>query len=176
MGLFIKLVKYFTNSVKLYILAMEITEIRTGSKKEVEITALVRDDIKRLPKSRYSFDWSKVDKKGIIFILSESGNGDIFGAIAILKFPDEFRYEIKLLAVSRENVGRTKMYEGVAGCLIAYSCKECLKENGELACVSLVPKTKLKPYYIKKYGMEAAGRQIFLADLALLKIINTYYL
>jgi hypothetical protein len=155
---------------------MEITEIRTGTKKEVEITVLRRDDIKRLPKSRYSFDWSKVDKNATIFILNEVGSGDILGAVAILKYSEEFRYEIKLLAVSRENVGSKKIYEGIAGCLVAYVCKECLKENGELSCVSLVPKTKLKPHYIKKYGMEDAGWQIFLADLALLKIINTYYL
>jgi hypothetical protein len=155
---------------------MEITEIKTGIKKKVEITTLRKDDIKRLPKSRYSFDWSKVDKSATIFILNEVGSGDILGAIAILKFPDEFRYEIKLLAVSRENVGSKKIYEGIAGCLMAYACKECLKENGELACVSLVPKTKLKPHYIKKYGMEDAGWQIFLAELPLLKMINTYYL
>ncbi len=155
---------------------MEITEIKTGIKKEVEIATLRENDIKRLPKSRYSFDWSKVDKSATIFILSEVGSVDILGAIAIMKFPDEFRYEIKLLAVSRENVGRKKIYERIAGCLVAYACKECLKENGDLACVSLVPKTKLKAHYINKYGMEDAGWQIYLADLALLKIINTYYL
>jgi len=155
---------------------MEITEVITGNKKKVEITTLGKDDIKRLTKSRYFFDWSKIDKEDIIFTLSETDSREILGAIAISKFPDEFRYEIKLLAVSRENVGSKKIYEGIAGYLIAYVCKECLIENGELACVSLVPKTRLKPHYITKYGMEDAGRQIFLADMALLKLINDYNL
>ena len=155
---------------------MEITEVITGNKKKVEIATLRKDDIKRLPKSRYFFDWSKLDKDAIIFILSEMENAEILGAIAISKFPEEFRYEIKLLAVSRENVGSKKIYEGIAGCLIAHVCKECLIENGELACVSLVPKTRLKQHYIDKYGMEDTGWQIFLADIALLKLMNNYYL
>jgi hypothetical protein len=155
---------------------MEITEVITGNKKRVEITTLRKDDIKRLTKSRYFFDWSKVDKDVLIFKLSEIDSEEILGAIAISKFPDEFRYEIKLLAVSRENVGSKKIYEGIAGCLVAYVCKECLIESGELACVSLVPKTRLKPHYITKYGMEDAGWQIFLADSALLKLINDYNL
>jgi hypothetical protein len=155
---------------------MEIKGIKTGARKEVEIRTLRRGDVKRLHKSRYSFDWSKDDQNASIFVLNELGNDDILGAIAILKFPEEFRYEIKLLAVSKENVGSRKIYEGIAGCLIAYVCKECLKEYGELACISLVPKTKLKPHYIKKYEMEDAGWQIFLADQALLNLINHYYL
>jgi len=80
-------------------------------------------------------------------------DNDILGAIAILKFPKEFRYEIKLLAVSKENVGSSKIYNGIAGCLMAFACKDCLREYGELACVSLIPKTKLKKHYIRKYDM-----------------------
>lgn len=155
---------------------MEITEVINGHKKKVEITTLGKDDIKRLPKSRYFFDWSKVDKEDIIFTLSEKDSEKVLGAIAISKFPDEFRYEIKLLAVSKENVGSKKIYEGIAGCLIAYICNECLIEYGELACVSLVPKTRLKPHYITKYGMEDAGWQVFLTGSALLKLINDYNL
>jgi hypothetical protein len=155
---------------------MEITEVVTGNKKRVEISKLGKGDLKRLSKSRYFFHWSKFDKDITIFILSQISKDDILGAIAISKFPEEFRYEIKLLAVSRENVGSKKIYEGIAGCLIAYVCEECLIENGELACVSLVPKTKLKLHYITKYGMEDAGRQVYLADSALLKLINDYNL
>ena len=153
---------------------MEVVEVITGNRKKVEITILRKDNIKRLPKSRFFFDWSKVDKEDLIFTLSEIDSEVILGAIAVSKFTDEFRYEIKLLAVSKENAGSKKLYEGIAGCLIAFVCRECLIENGELACVSLVPKTKLKQHYITKYGMEDAGRQVYLADSALLKLINDY--
>jgi hypothetical protein len=40
--------------------------------------------------------------------------------------------------------------------------------------IKRLPKTRLKPHFITKYGMEDAGRQIFLADMALLKLINDY--
>lgn len=155
---------------------MEITEVSTGKVKKVKVLVLDRKDIKKIPKSRYSFDWKKVDAAATIFILCEEGGQDILGAMAILKFPEEVRNEIKLLAVSRENVGKNKLYEGIAGCLIGFACRECLNEYDELAAVSLVPKTKLKPHYMRKYGMQDAGYQIFLSDISLMKIINKYYL
>ena len=154
---------------------MKIKEAKTGVKKTVEITKIREADLKRLTKSRYYFDWSGTSKEAEVYTLSILDDEDILGAIAILKFPSEFRYEIKLLASSKENVGEGKIYEGIAGCLIAFTCRACLNEYGELSCVSLVPKTKLKPHYIRKYGMQDAGWQIFLEALSLLNIINRYY-
>jgi hypothetical protein len=42
--------------------------------------------------------------------------------MALIDVPQEKRIEIKLLANSRENQGRNKLYNRVAGCLIAYAC------------------------------------------------------
>jgi hypothetical protein len=72
------------------------------------------------------------------------------------------RMEIKLLTSSIENVGATKNFEGIAACLLAYACGESLKNYGELACVSLLPKTALKEHYMEKYGMLDGGRHVFL--------------
>jgi len=76
--------------------------------------------------------------------------------------PDELRIEIKLLASSKENTGAAKIYEGIAGCLIAFACRESLSKYGDMACVSLVPMTYLKEHYIQKYNMGNAGWQVFL--------------
>jgi hypothetical protein len=39
-------------------------------------------------------------------------------------------------------MGSGKQYEGIAGCLIAYTAREALKKYGGLAGVSLKPKQK----------------------------------
>jgi len=45
-----------------------------------------------------------------------------------------------------------------------------------MACVSLIPKTRLKQYYIGKYGMKDAGWQLLLDGKELLQLIKKYYL
>ncbi|MCW3105844.1 MAG: hypothetical protein JWQ09_350 [Segetibacter sp.] len=86
----------------------------------------------------------------------------------------EQRIEIKLLSVSAENVGTGKQIDRIAGNLIAFACRMAIKKYGSLAAVSLVPKTLLRSYYVSKYGMEEAGKQIFLFGHSLFKILKEY--
>jgi len=60
--------------------------------------------------------------------------------------------------------------------LIGYACRLAVTQFGENACVTLIPKTKLREHYINKYGMAAAGNSLFLADESLLLIISEYHL
>ena len=55
-----------------------------------------------------------------------------------------------------------------------FACREAIKFYAENACVSLFPKTELKQHYIKKYGMTAAGKQVFLEGVALYKLLEKY--
>ncbi len=91
-----------------------------------------------------------------------------------MDIPAEYRMEIKLLASARENVGDGKEYEGIAGCLIGFACRESVKRYGDLACVSLMPKTELQEHYRRKYGMIDAGHQLCVEGLSLIKLINKY--
>jgi len=40
--------------------------------------------------------------------------------------------------------------------------------------VSLIPKTRLKAYYMKTYGMLDGGIQLYLEDLELVKLMQRY--
>ncbi|RZK66568.1 MAG: hypothetical protein EOO85_26675, partial [Pedobacter sp.] len=75
----------------------------------------------------------------------------------------EERIDIALLAVSLENIGKEKKFDRIAGTLIAFACKEAIRNyNWQFPCVSLIPKTEIKTHYIKKYGMLDGGRQLYL--------------
>ena len=82
--------------------------------------------------------------------------------MALARHPGDNRLEIKLLASSKENIGVNKKFEGIVACLLAYACSESLKSYGDLACVSLIPKTALKVHYLTIYNMLDGGRQVFL--------------
>ncbi len=154
---------------------MIIKEIRTGIEHSVRITQLEESDFKNLSIDRYWFSW-KEEKGYDILKLTIEGNEDILGLMSLRYIEEEKRVEIRLLCCSKENVGSDKMYSGIAGCLIAYACRQAIVRYPDFPCVSLVPKTRLREYYVKEYGMIPAGKSLCLIEYGLLKLITTHNL
>jgi hypothetical protein len=156
---------------------MEITELSTGQKKKVIISTVEEDDFKVLVKKRYSFNWKPFKDKLMIFKLyMEEQPEIILGVVGVTDVPDEMRMEIKLISNSKENIGRNKQYEGIAGCLIAFVGNEAVSRYRRYACVSLIPKTQLIAHYEAKYQMKYVGWQLYLEGDELRELIKTYYL
>ena len=80
--------------------------------------------------------------------------------MSLLDFNTELWIKINLLQTSEENVGTNKKYDRIAGCLIAYACKQAFL-RGYDGTVALEPKTELKKHYMKKYGMKNAGKHLY---------------
>lgn len=155
---------------------MEITLVAIGEKKKITIRLVEGEDFKKLTKKRFSFSWKSLKSKAELYKLQIAGEDDILGVMALTDFPAEKRIEIKLLACATENIGKKKVYGGIAGCLIAFACRQAKVKYGLLACVSLVPKTELKLHYIEKYKMLDAGWQLYLEGNPLNDIILKYLL
>lgn len=154
---------------------MEISELATGYKRKVVISAVEDHDFKVLVKKHYSFNWKPFrDKLAIFKLCAEDEPGVILGVVGIKDVPDEMRMEIKLIANSKENVGRNKKYEGIAGCLIAFVGNEALAKYNKYACVSLIPKTQLIAHYETKYHMRYAGWQLYLEGDELTELVKKY--
>ena len=152
---------------------MHVIELRTGRVHNAEVLKVNENDYKILTSKLFFFQWKKEKTSSATYKLVTT-NDQILGAISLIRFDDEYRIEIKLLAVAIENKGKGKKYDRVAGCLIAFAAAEALGLYGELGCVSLVPKTELKQHYISKYGMTDAGWQLYLEGKYLLRLIKTY--
>jgi len=155
---------------------MEIIEVATGLRKTVIISKAEDEDFKVLTKSRYSFAWRSFKTQTKVYKLQIKGKDDILGVVGLIDFPDERRIEIKLLATSRENIGKNKAYDRIAGCLIGFACRIAVAQYGEDACVSLVPKTTLVKHYMTRYHMLNAGWQLYLEGKALNQILKEYIL
>ncbi|KIC92293.1 hypothetical protein [Flavihumibacter sp. ZG627] len=153
---------------------MEITDVRSGMQKAIIIKEVTEDDFKIITKKRFSFTWKTFKKTTIIYTLQIDGEEDILGLMGLIDLPEEKRIEIKLLACSLENIGKEKRYDGIAGCLIAFACRQAVSKYQDHACISLIPKTILTKHYMKKYYMQSAGRQLYLEGNSLLKILREY--
>lgn len=130
-------------------------------------------DYKNITKKKYFFNW-KTEQPYNVYKLRRTDEETILGLVSLVHHPKEKRIEIRLLSVSIENRGKKKQYERIAGNLIAFACREAIKQYGNEACVSLLPKTELKKHYITQYGMIDAGYHVFFEGLSLLKMLNTY--
>ncbi|HET9058015.1 MAG TPA: hypothetical protein VFN30_14310 [Chitinophagaceae bacterium] len=153
---------------------MTIIEVKTGKSKRVDVVPVNVEGLKILTKKRYFFSWKKEKAHTQLYKLCIVGEDDILGVMALVDVPGDRRMEIKLLVSSKENVGKEKMYDRIAGCLVGFACKESVKRYGDLACVSLKPKTELREHYRNKYGMIDAGLQLCVEGLSLIKLINKY--
>lgn len=139
----------------------------------MEIVPIEPKDYSQITKTRFWFDWSE-ERDHDVYKLRIIDSDDILGLVSLEVFADESRIEIRLLAVSKENRGKEKKYEHITGNLIAFAGIQSLKLFGEWACISLVPKTKLRDYYREKYLMLEAGRSLFLDGGELIEIIKRY--
>jgi len=153
---------------------MHVLECSTGENKPAKILPVEAKDFKNISVKRHSFNWKKAKDSAALFKLTLTDNDDILGLIALLYFPEEERIEIKLLSVAVDQIGKNKIYDRIAGCLIAFAGLEAIRNYLNYPCVSLIPKTELKDHYIEKYGMEDAGWQLFLEDEPLLALIGEY--
>ncbi len=152
---------------------MIIIETSTGEKHTVDILPVEVDEFKTLRKDRYFFDW-KIEKSQEVYKLRIKGSSDILGLVSIERIPQEWRIHIRLLTVSKENKGHEKKYDKVAGNLIAYVAKIAIREFGELACVSLRPKSRIAQHYIDKYNMNITGMTLSLEVPEIIDLINFY--
>lgn len=152
---------------------MKIIDTSTGEKYSVDILPVEIDEFKTLRKDRYFFNW-KIEKNQEVYKLLIKGSSDILGLISVERIPQEWRMHIRLLTVSKENKGREKKYDKIAGNLIAFVAKIAIREFGELACVSLRPKSQIAQHYIDKYNMNITGMTLSLEVPEIIDLINLY--
>ncbi len=165
----------FTYFVNFYLpLYMQVTDVATGKKKPVIIRETEAEDFKILTRKCFSFEWKTFKNSMAIYTLRIEGEDGILGVMGLVDWQEEQRIEIKLLSTSIENIGKLKIYEGIAGCLIAFACRLAVSKYGPEACVSLVPKTALIRHYMEKYNMQHAGWQLYLVGINLFKIVKEY--
>lgn len=152
---------------------MRIIEKSTNKEFPVEILSVEADDYKYIKEDRFFFNWKTV-KEEEVYKLRIIGSNDILGLVSIERIPHEWRLHIRLLSVSKENKGKEKQFDNITGNLIAHIAKIAVREYGELACVSLKPKTQIAKHYIEKYNMNVTGVTLSIEVPEIIDLINKY--
>lgn len=152
---------------------MIVVDTKTNESFIVSISPVTDSELRSITKKEFWFNW-KEESEHKVYKLQINGTQEVLGLISLEAFEIESRIEIRLLAVSRENRGKNKKYERIAGNLLAFAAKEAIKMFGEWACISLVPKTELIEHYCTKYYMTQAGRSLFSDGMDLIRLIQQY--
>ena len=130
-------------------------------------------DYKAITKGRYFFNW-KSEKGKEVFKLRIIETNEFLGLISIERIPEEWRIHIRLLTVSIENMGKHKKYERIVGNLLTHVAKIAVLEFGELACISLRPKSSIARHYVERYCMNITGMTLSMEVEEILNLINEY--
>ena len=82
---------------------------------------------------RFGFDWIQY-KSLEVYKLKILGDETIVGLTCLIDHPvgAEDAIEIECLELSKENIGLNKQYDGIAGTLIAFACRESFKRGHEV--------------------------------------------
>lgn len=121
---------------------------------------------------RFEFDWHALSDMEV-YALRVVHDNEIVGLMALRDVPEELRIEIALLECSKENVGKSKKLDRIAGCMIAFACRMAFL-RGYFGFVSLIPKTQLIEHYKTLYGFEQYGRHLAMDLDRSRRLIETY--
>ncbi len=151
-----------------------VKNVVSGDIFDTEIIILSKKDYS-LIETGWNFDWINECKTGEVYKLTIKDNPNVIqGLISIRDNRDHIF--IDLIESASFNIGKNKIYEGVAGNLFAFACKLSF-EKGYDGFVSFVSKTNLIQHYIELLNARRIGNtQILVIDSeAAKKLVKIYY-
>jgi hypothetical protein len=142
----------------------------SGDSFQTEILRFTLQDSRKIisKKDKWNFDWSTElkDNKKEVYKLTIVNNSDVIQGLLSISIENDYVF-VHLLENAPFNIGKHKIYEGVAGNLIAYACKLSF-QHGFDGFVSFISKTKLIEHYESTLGAYRLGgaRMIIPTDAA----------
>ena len=149
-------------------LTSSIENIRTGEIHDTRVMRLYPSDSKLLISQDWLFDWHREinsdDRE--VFALTTISQRDILQGLMSISDGEDHVF-MNLIESAEFNVGKNKLYEGVAGNLVAFACYRSI-QLGYDGAMAFEAKTQLIGHYEK--SMEAkrigANRMFIPVDIA----------
>jgi len=130
----------------------------SGDSFGTEVLRLTKTDLKQLTKKNgWSFNWKAEldDNTKEVFKLTIPNNPTVIQGLLSLTLESDHVY-MHLLESAPFNIGQNKLYEGVAGNLVAHACKVSFQQGFD-GFVGFTAKTKLIEHYQKTLGAYTLG-------------------
>jgi hypothetical protein len=148
----------------------------SGDSFQTEISTLKKSDLKNiLKKNGWNFDWKSEfnDLKKEVYKLTIVNNPDIIQGLLSITIESDHIY-MDLLESAPFNIGNQKLYEGVAGNLVAYACKTSFQKGFD-GFVAFTAKTKLIKHYEETLGAYHFKNQRMIIDTEPAKFLVDKY-
>ncbi|WP_257666743.1 hypothetical protein [Parapedobacter tibetensis] len=125
----------------------------SGDSFPTEVSHVGKDDLTAITKRNgWNFDW-KIEFKNIkkeVYKLTIVNNFSIIQGLLSLTIEGDHVF-MNLLESAPFNIGKNKLYEGVAGNLVAYACKVSFQKGFD-GFVAFTAKTQLIKHYEETLG------------------------
>ena len=149
----------------------------SGDSFQTEVSLFTLTDVKQVTKKTgWQFNWKTelADNTKEVYKLSIVNNpGIIQGLLSLTIRPDHILMD--LVESAPFNIGKNKLYEGVAGNLVAYACKLSFQYGFE-GFVSFTAKTKLIRHYEKTLGAyHFGGHRMIIPMISAEKLVEKYF-
>jgi hypothetical protein len=158
-------------------LTNSIRNVISGDSFSTDISRITKTDLKTITKKDgWLFDW-KLElsyPERDIYKLTIVNNQSIIQGLISLEVKSDHVY-MHLVESSPFNKGKTKLYAGVPGNLVAFACKLSF-QRGHEGNVAFISKTQLIDHYVESLGAKHVGGLLMIIDSpAALKLNNRYF-
>jgi len=158
-------------------LTNSIENIVTGDNFPTEISVVTRDDLKMTTKKiGWVFNWLAEFKQPEreVYKLTIVNNPSVIQGLLSLQVKTDHVY-MHLIESAPFNKGKTKMYAGVPGNLVAFACKLSF-QRGHDGNLAFIAKTQLIKHYKETLGADHfGGRLMIIETQTALKLIDRYF-
>jgi hypothetical protein len=158
-------------------LTNSIKNVISGDSFSTDISRIAKPDLKNITKKNgWQFDW-KLELKypeRDAYKLTIVNNQSIIQGLISLEVKSDHVF-MHLVESAPFNKGKTKIYSGVPGNLVAFACKLAFQRGLE-GNIAFISKTQLIDHYVETLGAVHFGGRLMIIDTnAALKLINKYF-
>jgi hypothetical protein len=158
-------------------LTNSIKNLISGDSFSTDISRISKTDLKNIAqKEGWQFDWKLELKQPErdVYKLTIVNNQSIIQGLISLEVRSDHVY-MHLVESAPFNKGKSKLYSGIPGNLVAFACKLSF-QRGHEGNVAFISKSQLIDHYIESLGAEHVGGRLMIIDSeAALKLINKYF-
>lgn len=143
---------------------------------DTEIVKLASVDAKQIKKADWQFDWHKElkDKTKEIYKLTTVNNSTIIQGLLSIEDKQDHVF-MHLIESAKFNKGKSKVYFGVPGNLVAYACKVSVDKGFDGFLTFDAKSALIKHYQESLHATHFRGLRMFIEPNAAIKLISQYF-
>lgn len=157
-------------------LTNSIENTLTGEVFDTEIDRLTNSDAKQINKIAWQFNWLKElkDNTKEVYKLTTVNNPTIIQGLVSIEDKQDHVF-MHLIESSKFNRGKSKVYYGVPGNLVAYVCKVSVDKGYEGFLAFDAKSALIKHYQESLHATHFRGLRMFIEPSAAIKLIAQYF-